>query len=73
MPPDSPKQKTPPKMVAVTLPDPIEVLAASNTQGVESRFLTPDSHHGGAAVVELARAVLALRLEVALLKRGSDA
>lgn len=69
--PDSPKQKTPPKMSAVTLPDPVEVLAAGGP-GVESRFLTPASHHADAAVVELARAVLALRLEVADLKRGPD-
>lgn len=71
--PDSLKQKTPPRTMKVTLPDPIEVLAATKLAGAESRFLNPGVVDADPAVVELARAVLALRLEIALLKRGPDA
>lgn len=75
MPPDSPKQKTPPKMIAVTVtfPDPVEALAARDIEGREADRLSHWPYNADVAVVELARAVLALRLEVAALKRGSDA
>lgn len=50
-------------------PDPIAVLAAREINGREASMLDHWPYDADAAVVELARAVVALRLEVAALKR----